>query len=583
MFENYASDWTRCQFSESETRSEVCTELATTLSRNTPAKPHKVARLSFARHASVVESISPSQPFTERIPKPLKFCERNQHKPTFNFRQLSEETKQSKLDLPSNVKASIIVPNDCLDIQAILDGSAPKQLKLTNFRIFLQETRENQSSEESTPWLNWAPVMVEFLLEFKSYAEQFSRLPADQKTAAPHPFDIICVINSGLPKPPSYPSTAWARNCENESQFGDPRKNQHHSPSKGKPWDPFYKNLTPKQHKRPDKGSEEFSKHPFTRRKVNWAPSVRSKSGDIHDESGSSSISRSYPWKSRPTMSVSFSSLSSAVSSVLPEGLEPKSQPLRSLFDALIEKYLAEPIQSRPEGGLLSQCIELKTGPMKRAVLESKYTNHPAVLGPLVEQILDGLNHHVVPNFVQRSSRELKKNKGTVNIQTLIGTFILLGACVLEGLLIFTPSPLSWSSGRQKRLPSVYRLALFPVLFLGTILICSHRFKIRVSSLLAVNSGSTKHLRLRQRSDSKPKSSRSSLTHPEKNRGGILDPFPIHQRMAVETNETGWRKRNAFSWILTSLVISLIIQITFLFLPHIQLRKGKIEILIPTR
>ncbi|EGG03264.1 uncharacterized protein MELLADRAFT_109404 [Melampsora larici-populina 98AG31] len=553
MLGGYGSDWTRRRYSETEGKSEICTELATTLSKSTTPQPTKVRRLSFARHASVIESTTgtSSQP---RIPLQIS--------KTFNFRhQTDQEAPTSFKDLigeksrsgsySSNTTEEITTTSSehdsttiSLEVQSILDGSSKKPFHMANFECFLQDSKKLDPLEETNSWLIHASVMVAFLLEFRSYAEMFARIPAHEKTASPHPFDIICIINSGLPHNPSHPSLAHTRNDERRACF-----------------DEYYKNHS---NEYPTLDTTNSSKHSPVR-KVNWAASVRSYSTDRLVEP--TSISQPYPSRSRRAISVSCSNISSAVSSVLPDGLNPESQPMRSEFDGLIQKYLGSRNAWDQAGGLLSQFDELKSDLMTRALLEAKYTNHPAVLAGLVEFILQGLNQHVIPIFMEKTSDHSKKNKGIIAIRMVAGLLILLSATILELILIILPSPLA-KALEIRTIPRWFRLTFLPLFVISTLLISMDRFNICCFTFWSLKSSCVSCLSRR-----KMQGIGGKLSQSEKQSLDNMEENLLGKNRSSEPQKAHEMKKNACWWILTSLVLTLLLQTTFLLLPATHLKE----------
>lgn len=336
-----------------------------------------------------------------------------------------------------------------------------------------------------------------------SYAERFSRLTPDEKLRSPHPFDIVCLINSGLPNLPSYPSLS---SKSSHSKKGYPRNEAFHNPHHQKYSSPRNENY------RSEITRDYLTNHhsqPQESRKVNWAPSVRS------NHTPSQSPRQPHP-RAQRAVSTSFSNLSSAVSSCLPSGLDPDSQILRPLFDALLSKYIMEPHELNPSGGLLLKCTELNPGLMKRAVLEGRYTNHPAVLGLLVEDILTGLNQQVIPHFYKTQSLVSSKSSFSHRIRTLFGVLILLGGFALESLLILSPSPLGIPFDFKSRLPRTLRLLLFPILMIGFLLISSDQFGLCCLWFWTRKSGCSECSSRRQIGVYRPRSSSSASSSSEK-------------------------------------------------------------------
>lgn len=179
---DYGSDWTRRRYSEMDNKSGVgsCldTELGTVLSKSHPSRQHKVVRLSFARHASVIESVTASRPvMIEKLAKPFKLG--HQPTPQPSFRDFTGNINKSTgpdpgFDLkPAQARTTTLQVSKCpLDIEAILDGSTQKKFSFIKFNEFLQQQQQQQQinnlEQQLSPWFTWASVMVVFLLEFRA-------------------------------------------------------------------------------------------------------------------------------------------------------------------------------------------------------------------------------------------------------------------------------------------------------------------------------------------------------------------------------------------------------------------------------
>ncbi|KAH9811796.1 hypothetical protein DFH28DRAFT_931470 [Melampsora americana] len=522
MHGGYGSDWTRRRYSDVEGKSELCTELATTLSRSTSAQQPKVRRLSFARHASVIESTGPSEPLIPFVSKALHFRHQPEQESLPTFKDLTGEKSRSGSYFPVDDSRSEHDSTGSLEVQSILDGSSRKPFHMSNFEAFLQESKKLERLGEKNAWLIHASVMVAFLLEFRSYAEKFAHIPAHEKTASPHPFDIICIINSGMLNIPSHPSLAHTRNDERRACF-DEYYNNHSDPSNDYP---TLDTIKPPQH--------------FPVRKVNWAASVRSYSSDHATDP--TSISQPPPSIPRRAVSVSYSNISSAVSSVLPDGLNPESQPMRPDFDAFIQKYLGSRKAWDKAGGLLSHFDELKSDLITRALLEAKYTNHPAVLAGFQEK------------------------QSLIRMRTVAGLVILLSATILELLLIMVPSPLAHAL-ELKKIPRWFRLALFPVFLMSVLLMCMGRFNICCFAFWSTKSSCVSCLARRKMQGIDGKVGES-----EKNSLDYLEENLLGENRSSQTKLGRQMKKKGCWWILTSVLITFILNTAFVALPTLHLK-----------
>lgn len=219
-----------------------------------------------------------------------------------------------------------------------------------------------------------------------------------------------------------------------------------------------------------------------TNRHVNWAPSVRSNK-HLHDtdwDGAGSTLSailregsilraaRHHP--------KAYSRFSSSGSMIKLKGVDPEHQPMRSSFNNLLRSYLGNSTSLNERNGLLAICQDINFDSIQRAILEAKYTNHPAVLSGIVAEILVGLNLHVLPVFVA-SSTTTQKSQTNSRSKTLWGCFSVLSASILNFLMMIVPSPLTTQWKNHQPIPKIYRLLLFPVIWTGLFLIIIHRMK----------------------------------------------------------------------------------------------------------
>jgi hypothetical protein len=154
---NYGSDWTRQRTLDNGTDIDMATELGTTLSRSTTAPAPALQRLSFARHPSVIGSSLSPAPLLEKIARPA-----NQNIGDGIVFGTMAQSNSSPRDSSS-------CDQPPRDIQAILDGLTSKPLGLTDFKRFLDQIRRGAYAEECNCWISYAPLLVDFLLDFKRF------------------------------------------------------------------------------------------------------------------------------------------------------------------------------------------------------------------------------------------------------------------------------------------------------------------------------------------------------------------------------------------------------------------------------
>ncbi|KAI9601805.1 hypothetical protein KEM48_001091 [Puccinia striiformis f. sp. tritici PST-130] len=326
---NYGSDWTRQRNLDDVTDCDMSTELGTTLSKSTAAPA-----------------------------------------PHFNAYHLL-----------------VMLPR-----AAVLDGLTSKPMGLTDFKRFLNLIRQGAYQEHCNSWISSAPMLVDFLLDFKRYADGFSRLSLRDQSQCPHPFEIICHLNLQTP------DDSLDSKCRETSAM------------------------------MPHPAMELTNPNPPASRKVNWAPSVRSNNHQHDpdlDGTGSTlsatvhegSILRTARYNSKAPSQLSSNFLMHKL-----KGVEPDHQPMRTAFNTLMMKYLGNSTSLEQRDGLLSSCDDINFESIQRTNLEAKYTNHPAVLSGIVAEILVGLNQHVLPAFVDYSITS-QRTQTNARSQTLWGSY----------------------------------------------------------------------------------------------------------------------------------------------------------------
>ncbi|PLW23166.1 hypothetical protein PCASD_00567 [Puccinia coronata f. sp. avenae] len=384
-YENsYGSDWTRLHTSKTDL--DTSTEVGTTVSLSSTAAPAPaLQRLSFARHPSVIGSSLGPAPLIEKNARPA-----NQNVGGIVFGAMAHIISPERN--PSSYNPSSI------DVQAILDGLTSKPVGLNDFKRFLNQIRRGEYQVEHNSWISCAPILVDFLLEFKSYADGFSRLSLRDQSQCPHPFEIICYLNSQNPDGPTDTNDSASHLSQDDSFFNLEAVARELSKKISQDVD------TSLMRENDDTRTPTSSPRPINR-KVNWAPSVRS-NNHPHDPDWdgtgstlSATLHEGSILKAARHDPKANSQLSSSIVMDKLKGVEPANQPLRSSFNTLVRSYLGTSISLKEQNGLLSSCQYINFETIQRAMLEARYTNHPAVLSGIVAEILIGLNSHVLPLF----------------------------------------------------------------------------------------------------------------------------------------------------------------------------------------
>lgn len=544
---SYGSDWTRKRPAASNlgTDFDASTEVGSSLSRSTTAPAPAIQRLSFARHPSVLGSSLNPTPLITKIVRPV-----NQNTETgVAFRAIATNNLQKVLASTEDRQ---------IDVQAVLDGSTSKPLGFSDFKRFLAEVRRGAYREESNSWLDSSPILVDFLLDFKRYAEGFSRSSLRDQSKSPHPFEIICYLNAPSPQASAFPlhSDQTLLNYDEgtpglDKSLNDPQNDQPKMFGESSEFDTHDDNTflsEPNPRSRPGN------------RKVNWAPSVKSNNQryesdlDCAGSTLSTTIQEASILSSARKNSKANSQLSSEIIKDTLKGVEPQLQPLRSCFDTLVSKYLGSTSQT---DGLLLRCDAIQFESIQRAILEGKYTTHPAVLSGIVAEILEGLNQHVLAVFLSYATTA-KKSQINSRSKTLWGSLILLIALIFDLLLILVPSPLMHPFKFRKQVPRAYRLILFPLLWLGLGLILRERSTL-YCLLCWNNDFRCTEFDLRETSQTLPTSFQkrhNKLSAPE-----TQDPNSTSRRKAL--------KHDLITCIVASLVLATVIQTVFLVVPFL--------------
>ncbi|KAI8458260.1 hypothetical protein BY996DRAFT_4577384 [Phakopsora pachyrhizi] len=514
---------------------DLSTELGTSLSRSTATPAPKVKRLSFARHPSVVDSSSDSYPIIGKMTK-SKLPEEI----SMDFRTLAQKSGNNSLT---------IKVDQTIDIQGILDGSTRKPRSFSDFKKFLQQPLQSDLEESQRLWIKFGTTLLDFLLEFRAYVEKFSKLPLMEQSLSPHPFELLCVMNAKiLSVVPHGSLVASQANDEdlsppvklNKLQYADENTTVDSLPT------PARLNV----------------------RKVNWAPSVRSNSDSLKQQDlkpttpvGLQEFSFRKAEKGAPKSCLS--ACSTAISET-PSGINPSAQSLRPEFDRLTEKYLGSYSQrSTNSESLLSGFSEISRDLIDRALYEARYTNHPAVLAKLVEEILQGLNNNALPQFLFYVEEHKGKNTN-FKPRTFWGLLLLLFSLIMHTLMIIVPSPLTAALNMEKEVPSYYRLMLFPTLFSGSLLIMGDRLKIhcikhwRRSSEICTGC---------KKQDSDTASAENGPE--ERTTMRINLTFGIRNFLQKPKKENE-RLHKTVSWVASSIALSFLIQTIFLVLPFIR-------------
>ncbi|KAA1106104.1 hypothetical protein PGT21_029023 [Puccinia graminis f. sp. tritici] len=546
---NYGSDWTRQRTLDNGTDIDMATELGTTLSRSTTAPAPALQRLSFARHPSVIGSSLSPAPLLEKIARPA-----NQNMGDGIVFGTMAQNNSSPRDSSSCDQSP-------RDIQAVLDGLTSKPLGLTDFKRFLNEIRRGAYSEECNCWIIYAPLLVDFLLDFKRYADGFARLSLREQSQCPHPFEIICHLNSQNPEAPKDSSDIDFSDLRQDVGFSQFEKAARElsermpadfdaNPSHEHPDDNRTPTMEPENPNRPH-------------RKVNWAPSVRSNNHQYDpdlDSTGSTlsatlhegSILRAARHNSKATSQFSSNVLMQSL-----RGVAPDHQPMRDSFNALVIKYLGSSTSLKQQDGLLSSYEIINFESIQRAILEANYTNHPAVLSGIVAEILVGLNVHVLPVFVAYSITN-QNRQTNVKSKTLWGSLLVLITFIFNLLMMIVPSPLITPWKIDKPIPKIYRLLLFPLIWIGFALIISDFMK--TYCLLCWNN-KFKSIESIEGAQSELRTQDKITNSSENMQNGPSNSRPVQRH---EANRLVHKLTTCLS---ISLVLAVIIQICFVLLP----------------
>ncbi|POW15021.1 hypothetical protein PSTT_02465, partial [Puccinia striiformis] len=544
---NYGSDWTRQRNLDDVTDCDMSTELGTTLSKSTAAPAPALQRLSFARHASVLGSSLGPAPSIEKVVRPV-----NQNTGNGIVFGTMAHNNSSQMDASSYDQSAI-------DVQAVLDGLTSKPMGLTDFKRFLNLIRQGAYQEHCNSWISSAPMLVDFLLDFKRYADGFSRLSLRDQSQCPHPFEIICHLNLQTPDDSLDSSELDLSNQTQNGGFSQ-LENAACDLSHRMPGDFGYDAPTP--------AMELTNPNPPASRKVNWAPSVRSNNHQHDpdlDGTGSTlsatvhegSILRTARYNSKAPSQLSSNFLMHKL-----KGVEPDHQPMRTAFNTLMMKYLGNSTSLEQRDGLLSSCDDINFESIQRTNLEAKYTNHPAVLSGIVAEILVGLNQHVLPAFVDYSITS-QRTQTNARSQTLWGSFLVLMAFIFNLLMMIVPSPLIIPLKMKDPIPRLYRLLLFPLIWMGIALILKELMKTYCllcwhNKFRSPETGlRSDHGEARMYLDAQDNKYSNSSKKPQSE--------PIH--VPAGRHEASRVLHQITTCMITSLVLAVIVQIAFVFLP----------------
>ncbi|POW08295.1 hypothetical protein PSHT_09628, partial [Puccinia striiformis] len=529
---NYGSDWTRQRNLDDVTDCDMSTELGTTLSKSTAAPAPALQRLSFARHASVLGSSLGPAPSIEKVVRPV-----NQNTGNGIVFGTMAHNNSSQMDASSYDQSAI-------DVQAVLDGLTSKPMGLTDFKRFLNLIRQGAYQEHCNSWISSAPMLVDFLLDFKRYADGFSRLSLRDQSQCPHPFEIICHLNLQTP------TIRWI-----------PTQNGGFSQLENAACDLSHRMPGDFGYDAPTPAMELTNPNPPASRKVNWAPSVRSNNHQHDpdlDGTGSTlsatvhegSILRTARYNSKAPSQLSSNFLMHKL-----KGVEPDHQPMRTAFNTLMMKYLGNSTSLEQRDGLLSSCDDINFESIQRTNLEAKL---PIILLSSLES-----SRRFSLGSTNMSYPHSQRTQTNARSQTLWGSFLVLMAFIFNLLMMIVPSPLIIPLKMKDPIPRLYRLLLFPLIWMGIALILKELMKTYCllcwhNKFRSPETGlRSDHGEARMYLDAQDNKYSNSSKKPQSE--------PIH--VPAGRHEASRVLHQITTCMITSLVLAVIVQIAFVFLP----------------
>lgn len=146
------------------------------------------------------------------------------------------------------------------------------------------------------------------------------------------------------------------------------------------------------------------------------------------------------PQKSKPQSHISYSAFTiSSLTESLPDGIDPKNQPLRENLKEIMNKWL------KAEGKVGRWERFLRNGEVGRLVRlgwgEAKYTTHPTVLSPLVNHLISILDNSLLPSFLASESSLYNLSTLTRTFRLYFSILLFLSAVGMTILLTINPSP----------------------------------------------------------------------------------------------------------------------------------------------